>query len=56
MKHFARKANNYWQTLKKKESKQRSRKVMWWVFRLVLVSLRLLCKITDLFNGCRPDD
>ena len=51
MKYFARNTNNYWQALRKKVSKPRSRKVKWWIIKLALLVIRLVCKLIDFFYG-----
>jgi len=45
------KANNYWQTLRRKKLRPGIRRVMWWIVKLALVTLRLVCKLIDFFDG-----
>lgn len=56
MKCFLNIANNYWQTLRKKDSQPCSRMVIWWVVKLALLVLSLICKLIDFFNGVGTDN
>lgn len=53
--NIVRKTNNYWQTLRKRGSALLNRKVMWWIIKLVLIVLRLVCKLIDFFSGADVD-
>jgi len=55
MKHFERKTNNYWRTLSKKKPKPYIKEVMWWIIKLVLFGLRMVCKLIDLLGGAGTD-
>ena len=55
MMHLVRKANNYWQTLRKRESTPLNRKILWWMIKLALIVLRLVCKLIDFFSGVDVD-
>jgi len=51
MKYFIRNTNNYWRTLRKKVSKPYNREIMWWIIKLALLVIRLVCKFIDSFDG-----
>lgn len=56
MKYFAKRTSNYWRTLRNKDLSSRSKKALWWVIRLLLVALRILSKLINLFDGSNTGD
>jgi len=56
MKLFIKATNNYWQTLRRKKLRPCSKRVIWWVVKLALLSLRLVCKLIDSLDGVHTDD
>ncbi len=51
MKDLQHISNNYWQASRKKRLFPRSRKVIWFIVKIALAILRLLCKLFDFFGG-----
>ena len=50
MKYLVKVTSNYWQTFRRKRLRPCSRKIMWWVIRLALLALRIVCKLIDYFG------
>lgn len=49
-----KKANNYWQTLRK-DFKNHNVKLIWLIIKLTLFALRLICKLIDFFYDENTD-
>lgn len=56
MKDIVKNASNCRQTSSQKENKPLFKRVMWNVFKLIFLAVRLVCKLLDLIGGASSDD
>jgi hypothetical protein len=56
MKYIFKNASNCRQTSSQKERKPLFKRVIWSVFKLVFLAVRLVCKFLDLIGGASSDD
>ena len=47
--------NNHWRTLSEKKEKPPKKKVMWFIIKVLLLLVRIVCKVIDLIGGDAGD-